>query len=160
MGEEISLLDFWVSPFGMRVRLALAEKGLCYQLIEESLMTIERSPLLLKMNPVHKKIPVLIHRGRPICESLNIVQYIDEFWNDRSPLLPQDPYQRANARFWADFIDKKVRFYLGIRSLDVLTTILNACLSCVAHLWYIPSIRISGYNCKALTQNSLRLILL
>ncbi|XXG66028.1 hypothetical protein AAC387_Pa05g3584 [Persea americana] len=108
MGEETSLLDFWVSPFGMRVRLALAEKGLCYQLIEESLMTIERSPLLLKMNPVHKKIPVLIHRGRPICESLNIVQYIDEFWNDRSPLLPQDPYQRANARFWADFIDKKV----------------------------------------------------
>lgn len=108
MGDDISLLDFWVSPFGMRVRLALAEKGLCYQFIEESLMTTERSPLLLKMNPVHKKIPVLIHRGRPICESVNIVQYIDEFWNDRSPLLPQDPYQRANARFWADFIDKKV----------------------------------------------------
>lgn len=120
MGDDISLLDFWVSPFGMRVRLALAEKGLCYQFIEESLMTTERSPLLLKMNPVHKKIPVLIHRGRPICESVNIVQYIDEFWNDRSPLLPQDPYQRANARFWADFIDKKVRFYLGIVAYDVL----------------------------------------
>lgn len=93
----------------MRVKIALAEKGLDYQLIEESLTTTERSPLLVRMNPVHKKIPVLIHRGRPICESLNIIQYIDETWNEISPLLPQDPYQRANARFWADFIDKKVK---------------------------------------------------
>ncbi|KAF8391043.1 hypothetical protein HHK36_023343 [Tetracentron sinense] len=33
------------------------------------------------MNPVHKKIPVLIHNGKPISESLIIVQYIDEIYS-------------------------------------------------------------------------------
>ena len=108
MADEIILLDFWPSMFGMRVKVALAEKGLEYEFREEDLRN--KSPLLLEMNPVHKKIPVLIHNGKPICESLIIVQYIDEVWKDKSPLLPSDPYQRAQARFWADYIDKKVCF--------------------------------------------------
>ncbi|RVW63463.1 putative glutathione S-transferase [Vitis vinifera] len=78
MADEIIVLDFRPSMFGMRVRVALAEKGLKYEYREEDLWN--KSPLLLEMNPVHKKIPVLIHNGKPICESLIIVQYIDEVW--------------------------------------------------------------------------------
>ncbi|CAL0326452.1 unnamed protein product [Lupinus luteus] len=106
MADEVVLLDFWPSPFGMRIRIALAEKGIKYEYKEEDLWN--KSPLLLQMNPIHKKIPVLIHNGKPICESLIAVQYIDEVWNDRSPFLPSDPYQRAQARFWADYVDKKI----------------------------------------------------
>ncbi|KAL6529775.1 hypothetical protein OROGR_015398 [Orobanche gracilis] len=107
MADKVILLDTHFSMFGMRVRIALAEKGIEYEYREENLA--DKSPLLLEMNPVHKKIPVLIHNGTPICESLVIVQYIDEVWKDKSPpLLPADPYQRAQARFWADFVDKKV----------------------------------------------------
>ncbi|GAV60869.1 LOW QUALITY PROTEIN: GST_C domain-containing protein/GST_N_3 domain-containing protein, partial [Cephalotus follicularis] len=103
--DEVILLDFWSSPFGVRVRIAFEEKGIEYEYREED---FNKSPLLLKMNPVHKKIPVLIHRGRPVCESLIIIQYIDEFWPLKSPLLPFDPYNRAKARVWADFVDKKI----------------------------------------------------
>nr|AIP98335.1 putative glutathione S-transferase [Medicago sativa] len=106
MANEVILLDYWVSPFGMRVRIALAEKGIKHEYREEDLRN--KSPLLLQMNPVHKKIPVLIHNGKPICESLIAVQYIDEVWNEKSPLLPSDPYQKSQARFWADYIDKKI----------------------------------------------------
>ncbi|KAI3465980.1 hypothetical protein Pfo_022643 [Paulownia fortunei] len=106
MEDELILLDLWSSPFAMRVRIALREKGLEFESIEEDLSS--KSPLLLKMNPVHKQIPVLIHNGKPVCESTIIVQYIDEVWRDKAPLLPSDPYERAHARFWADYIDKKI----------------------------------------------------
>ncbi|KAL0443664.1 UNVERIFIED_CONTAM: Glutathione S-transferase U25 [Sesamum latifolium] len=112
MADELILLDVHVSMFGMRVRVALAEKGIEYEYREENLAN--KSPLLLEMNPVHKKIPVLIHNGKPISESLIIVQYIDEVWKDKSPLLPSDPYQRAQARFWADFVDKKSNYCVPI----------------------------------------------
>ncbi|KAL9437903.1 hypothetical protein AB3S75_023718 [Citrus x aurantiifolia] len=106
MADEVILLDFWASMFGIRVRIALAEKGVKYEYKEQDLFN--KSPLLLQMNPVHKKIPVLIHNGKSVCESSIIVQYIDEVWKDKAPLLPYDPYQRAQARFWVDFIDKKI----------------------------------------------------
>ncbi|URE22375.1 glutathione s-transferase [Musa troglodytarum] len=104
--KAVVLLDFWASPFGQRCRIALAEKGVEYEYREENILGA-KSPLLLKSNPVYKKIPVLIHDGKPVCESLIIVQYIDEAWPDRAPLLPADPYARAQARFWADFVDMK-----------------------------------------------------
>ncbi|GKB75242.1 probable glutathione S-transferase [Tanacetum coccineum] len=104
--DEVILLDFWASRYGMKVRIALAEKGISYEYKEQDL--INKSQLLLEMNPIHKKIPVLIHNGRPVCESGIIVQYIDDVWNDNAPLFPSDPCAKAHAKFWADFIDKKL----------------------------------------------------
>ncbi|KAG5545923.1 hypothetical protein RHGRI_018175 [Rhododendron griersonianum] len=104
--DKVVLLSTWASMFGMRVKIALAEKGVEYEYKEDSLA--KKSPLLLMMNPIHKKVPVLIHKGKPVCESLNIVQYIDEVWKEKSPLFPSDPYERAQARFWADYVDQKI----------------------------------------------------
>ncbi|OVA12035.1 Glutathione S-transferase [Macleaya cordata] len=109
MADEVVLLDSWASPYEMRVRLALAEKGIKYEYRDENLR--EKGALLLNMNPVHKKILVLIHNGKPISESLLIVEYIDEVLKNKSPLLPSDPYERATARFWADYVDKKIYDY-------------------------------------------------
>ncbi|CAN4104367.1 unnamed protein product [Withania somnifera] len=104
--DEVILLNFWPSPFGMRIKIALAEKGISYEYKEED--TSNKSPFLLQVNPIHKKVPVLIHNGKVICESLIVVQYIDEVWKAKAPLLPYDPYDRAQARFWADYGDKKL----------------------------------------------------
>jgi len=110
MEESVVLLDFRPSPYAMRVKIALAEKGIKFEAKAENLS--DKSALLLETNPVHKTIPVLIHNGKPICESLVILEYIDEAWSEKSPLLPSDPYQRSQARFWADFVDKKAPKYL------------------------------------------------
>ncbi|XP_028065506.1 probable glutathione S-transferase parC [Camellia sinensis] len=106
MADKVILVSTWVSMSGMRVQIAQAEKGVEFEFREEDLTN--KSQLLLEMNPIHKKIPVLIHNGKPVCESLVAVQYVEEFWKDKSPLLPSDPYQRAQARFWADYVDKKI----------------------------------------------------
>ncbi|KAJ4889396.1 Glutathione S-transferase U25 [Raphanus sativus] len=104
MVDEVILLDYWPGMFGVRTRIALEEKNIKFDYREQDLCN--KSALLLEMNPVHKKIPVLIHNGKPVCESLIQVEYIDETWPMEYPLLPSDPYQRAHARFWGDFIDK------------------------------------------------------
>ncbi|XP_019267110.1 PREDICTED: probable glutathione S-transferase [Nicotiana attenuata] len=105
--EDLRLLDFWVSPFCMRVKIAFAEKGLAYDSQEEDLLG-GKSELLLKTNPIYQKVPVLLDSGKPIVESSNIVYYIDEKFATQNPLLPSCAYGRSRARFWADFIDKKI----------------------------------------------------
>ena len=86
--------------------LALLMKKLQCELVKEEDLS-NKSSLLIESNPVHKKIPVLIHNGKPIAGSLIILEYIDETWQDH-PILPKDPYERANDRFWAKFVDEKV----------------------------------------------------
>eukprot|EP01018_Ginkgo_biloba_P018701 Gb_13830 [translate_table: standard] len=103
--EQVKLLGESLSPYVMRVRIALKVKGVDYEYVEESMQN--KSQLLLQSNPVHKMVPVLIHNGKPICESLIIVEYIDDTWSGPR-LMPAHPYDRATARFWAAFVDDKI----------------------------------------------------
>ncbi|XP_008806389.2 glutathione transferase GST 23-like [Phoenix dactylifera] len=106
MGEEgVKLYGNILSPFVLRVEWALQLKGIKYEYVNEDLLN--KSPQLLQYNPVHKMVPVLVHNGKPTAESVVIVEYIDEAWSDLYPLLPSNPYQKANTRFWAKFVEEK-----------------------------------------------------
>uniref|UniRef100_A0A7N2LAN3 Glutathione S-transferase n=1 Tax=Quercus lobata TaxID=97700 RepID=A0A7N2LAN3_QUELO len=102
---EVVLFGTWASNPCTRVELALKLKGIPYEYVEEDLKN--KSELLLRHNPVYKKVPVLVHNGKSIAESLIILEYI-ECWNSTPKLLPEDPHQRAKVRFWANYYDQKV----------------------------------------------------
>ncbi|KAL8262873.1 hypothetical protein R6Q59_024222 [Mikania micrantha] len=102
MEDEVKLYAVAGSPFVCRVEVALNLKGIEYQIVEEDLKN--KSSDLLNFNPVRKEVPVLLHNGNPISESLVIVEYIDHVWKG-FPILPHDPYEKSVVRFWAKFID-------------------------------------------------------
>ncbi|RZC60796.1 hypothetical protein C5167_022562 [Papaver somniferum] len=103
---EVKLHGMWASGFSKRVELALKLKGIPYEYFEENLPN--KSDDLLKYNPVHGKVPVLVHKGKPIVESLVILEYIDENWKTAPRLFPTDPYGRARIRFWEKYIDDQL----------------------------------------------------
>lgn len=103
----VRVIGGWASHYAIRVYIALKLKGVEYEFLQE--VVGNKSELLLNSNPVYKKIPVLLHHGKPIPESMIILQYIDEVWASNGPaILPADPYDRAVQRFWAHYTDDKV----------------------------------------------------
>lgn len=115
----MKVLGSWVCPFSTRVRIALKLKGIEYEFLQETLGV--KSELLLQSNPVYKKAPVLIHNGKPVSESMIIVEYIEDVWSSSgNTILPAKPYDRALARFWAPYIDDK--FYPTFREIIMAQT--------------------------------------
>ncbi|KAE8686907.1 Glutathione S-transferase U17 [Hibiscus syriacus] len=116
--SEVKVLGTWASQFAMRPRIALNLKSVNYEFIEEKKLLEDKSQLLLQSNPVYKKVPVFFHGdNKPICESLIIVQYIDETWSSGPSILPTDPYERAVSRFWAAYLDNT--WYPAVQSLGI-----------------------------------------
>uniref|UniRef100_A0A6N2K9T0 GST N-terminal domain-containing protein n=1 Tax=Salix viminalis TaxID=40686 RepID=A0A6N2K9T0_SALVM len=99
MADEVKLFSFWINPHESQI--AFAEKGVKYVHSEEDLE--EQEYPASSVNPVYKNIPVLIRNGKQVCESLIIVQHIDEMWKDKAPLLPSDLYERTHSIICADF---------------------------------------------------------
>lgn len=123
MAEEsrVKVYGMWASAYVFRVKLALKIKGVEYEYIEEDLAN--KSEQMLQYNPVTKKVPVLVHNGLPLAESLVILEYIDETWTNTPYLLPKDSYQRAKHRFWAAYFQQ-----VSVCFLDVNCSINIMCL--------------------------------
>ncbi|XP_074338486.1 glutathione S-transferase U17-like [Apium graveolens] len=103
----VKLLGNTCSPYVNRVLIALKLKAIDFEFLEENLSS--KSDHLMRCNPVHKKVPVLIHDNKIICESLIIVQYIDHVWKDNGySILPSDPHDRAVTDFWVAYFDVKL----------------------------------------------------
>ncbi|MGH8011037.1 MAG: glutathione S-transferase family protein [Candidatus Binataceae bacterium] len=102
----MKLYDFQPCPFGQKVRIVLAEKGLTYDFVEVDLAQGEqRKPDFLRLNPFGR-VPVLVDEDSTIYDSTVIVEYLEDEYPE-PPVLPAigSSALRAKARIWEDFAD-------------------------------------------------------
>ncbi len=98
------LYHLWLHPFSRKVRIALMEKGLEFELKVEKIW--ERRTEFLSLNPAGD-VPVLVEPdGTILTDSQIIVEYIDEVYNSVN-LIGRDPLQRAETRRLTTWFDKK-----------------------------------------------------
>jgi len=96
----------WLSPASRKVRLALGEKKLEFDLSVEK--TWERRPEFLALNPTGK-VPVMVEEdGAVYADSRAICEYLDEC-HPEPPLLGREPSVRAEVRRLVAWFDEKFR---------------------------------------------------
>lgn len=62
----------------------------------------------MSLNP-RGLIPTLSFHGKPIYESSVILQLLEDAYPTHKPsLLPDDPYEKAYARLWMDFVGTRI----------------------------------------------------
>lgn len=108
-----TLYDGTTSVCAIKVRLALAEKGLDWESRTLDLRVGDQfDPDYLKINP-NAVVPTLIDGGAVITESSVIMQYTEDYKPDPT-LLPPAPLQRARLRLWLKRIDDPIHPATGI----------------------------------------------
>jgi glutathione S-transferase len=102
----IKLYDFLPCPYGQKVRIALAEKALSYELIVIDIAQGEhRHADFRRLNP-YGRVPVLIDEDTAVYDSTIINEYLDDEYPDPA-LLPriESSSMRSRARIFEDFGD-------------------------------------------------------
>jgi maleylpyruvate isomerase len=101
--EGYVLHGYFRSGASYRVRIALNLKGLSYADVFHHLRRgDQRAPEYLAINP-QGLLPALETGGRILTQSLAICEFLEEIV-PRPPLLPADPFERANVRAFAQAI--------------------------------------------------------
>lgn len=138
--SSMKLYSSWFCPFAQRVWIALEEKSMPYTWVEINPYEEDNSApggyskIALPLETKKKKypefvdcspwglVPALEIDGKKVCDSMAVLEFIDEFCGGPS-LLGSDPVMRAHQRIWASFINDRVlkAFYSLLLSQDAMT---------------------------------------
>ena len=101
----VVLYEHPLSPYSQKCRIALAEKGVPFELRlpERFGSGATNDAGFIERNPRHE-VPVLVDGDARIFDSTIILEYIEEKW-PQPALLPRGPDERARARMIEDVMD-------------------------------------------------------
>src|SRR5882757_5157193 len=94
---KLILYHYWRSSSAWRVRFALHHKGLAYESRFVDLRAKEQLATEHKRISPMGVVPCLVVDGRPLTESVAILEFLEEVAPEK-PLLPADPWRRARVR--------------------------------------------------------------
>jgi maleylacetoacetate isomerase len=117
---KLVLYHYWRSSSAWRVRFALLYKGLPYESVFVNLRASEQ------LSEEHKRlspmgvVPCLVVDGRPLTESVAILEFLEEIVPDK-PLLPRDPWRRARVRQLVEIVNSGIQPLQNLVVLDHLS---------------------------------------
>lgn len=102
MSDAVLLYEHPLSPYAQKVKLALREKGIDFDVTMPAFGT-EEAAEFSQLNP-RGEVPVLVHHQQAIFETPVILAYLEDTWPS-PPLLPDTPTQRARVRMIESAMD-------------------------------------------------------
>ena len=117
----MKLFSYFRSSAAWRVRIALAWKGIEHGQVPVHLLRDggqQRSESYLRVNP-QGLVPALEEGGKVLAQSIAILEYLEET-HPQPPLLPADPWRRAEVRAMALAIACDIHPLNNLRVLNYL----------------------------------------
>jgi maleylacetoacetate isomerase len=121
------LYNYFRSSASYRVRIALNLKQIKYDYKSVHLVNNggeQFAPEYGKLNP-SRDVPTLVHNGKPLGQSVAIIQYLDQIEPYR-PLFPVEAYKRALVFQAIEIINSGVQPLVNLRPTAVLTQMFGA----------------------------------
>jgi maleylacetoacetate isomerase len=117
---KVTLYSYFRSSCAWRVRLGLLLKGIPYEYKAINILKGEQfTEEFTKLNPL-QLVPVLEIDDVKLVDSIAILQYLEEKFPDRRPLLPKDLVQRAHIHQAVYLISANIQ---PAQNLRILTAI-------------------------------------
>lgn len=123
---SLKLYGYWRSTASYRVRIALNLKGVDYEYIPVHLVNNggeQHQQDYTRLNPT-KLVPTFVDDQEDIIlnQSMAIIEYLDERFNQTSPLIPSHATERARVRALAQDIACDIQPLGNLRVLNALKT--------------------------------------
>ena len=117
---KLTLHSAWRASAPYRVRIGLNLKGLDYAIQPVDLVTSQHHGEAYRALNAQALVPTLDVDGRPLTQSLAILEWLDETVPEPR-LLPADPFDRATVRAMAEIIACDIHPVNNLRILRALT---------------------------------------
>ena len=137
----IRLYDYWRSSAAYRVRIAMNLKGVSYERLPVNLTpgTDEQKTGAYKAVNPQMRVPAIEVDGRRAGQSMAVLEWLEETYPTPS-ILPSDPWERLQARSFADTIACDIHPLNNLSVLAALRSDFGADEAAVTH-WYHDWIR-------------------
>jgi len=117
---KLTLHSAWRASAPYRVRIGLNLKGLDYAVAPVDLVSSQHQGEAYRALNAQALVPTLDVDGRPLTQSLAILEWLDETVPEPR-LLPADPFDRATVRAMAEIIACDIHPVNNLRILRALT---------------------------------------
>lgn len=117
---KLTLHSAWRASAPYRVRIGLNLKGLDYAVQPVDLVSSQHQGEAYRTLNAQALVPTLDVDGRPLTQSLAILEWLDETV-PQPRLLPADPFDRATVRAMAEIIACDIHPVNNLRILRALT---------------------------------------